>query len=360
MKHKKSKIFLVIILVLLAGLIGARLYLPYWVKDYVNKEINALEGHSGGITDVDIHLWRGAYSIHGLNIVKTGSGIDEPFVAADTIDLSVEWRALWYGKIVAELDFYKVDLIFAKSQTGEGAGWVGLIDAISPFDINRMEVHSGRVAYVDFAAAPPVNLFVNDINARVTNLRNVEERGAALPSDISITGTSIGDGAIDISGNMNILKETPDMDISFGLDEAKLTSFNDYAIEAAGIDFTTGNVGIYGEVAALDGVLDGYVKILATDISLIDLQEDSNPIALIWESAVSAFMEIFENQSRDQFALRIPITGDIKNPERDMWSAFISIFQNAFAGAFMKGEDGTISLDNIMRYQDESEAPQED
>ncbi len=121
MRHKKTKIFLSIIILLALALIGARIYLPYWVKDYVNGEINKLEGYSGQVADIDIHLWRGAYQIHKLDIRKTGSGIPVPFVAVETVDLSVEWRALFEGAIVAEIDLMNANLNFAVSSKGQTA-----------------------------------------------------------------------------------------------------------------------------------------------------------------------------------------------------------------------------------------------
>jgi hypothetical protein len=115
--------------------------LPYWVKDYVNKEINELKGYSGSIADIDINLWRGAYQIHDLRIFKTDADIPVPFVAIKTSDLSVQWSALFDGAIVAEIDLYDADLNFAvgkaggEIQTGEGAAWTKFVDALSPLDI---------------------------------------------------------------------------------------------------------------------------------------------------------------------------------------------------------------------------------
>lgn len=154
MSRRKTwkRIGLVSIVLLAVALVGARIYLPYWVTDYVNARIAELDGYGGSIADVDIHLWRGAYTIHGLDIYKTKGGLKEPFVAADSIDLSIEWRALFKGSIVAEVDINGINFNIAKSQTGAGAGWDKLVDALSPVDINRLNVNSGRVAYLDKAA----------------------------------------------------------------------------------------------------------------------------------------------------------------------------------------------------------------
>jgi hypothetical protein len=360
MHHKKTKITFIILAILIGGLIGARIYLPYWVTDYVNNQINALDGYGGKVDDIDIHLWRGAYSIHGLDIYKTDGGMKEPFLAADTIDLSIEWRALIFDwALVAEIDIYGSDLVFTKSQTGEGADWENFVDSLFPFDINRVEVHSGEVAYKDYSTDPVINLFVENINARVTNLRNTEEREVDLPSDLKITGQSIGGGSLDLGGKMNTMLNTPDFDLDLELSGADLTAFNEYAEKYAAIDFESGTIGVYAEMAAADGNLTGYVKPVATGVSLVDVGgQDTNPLNIIWESLASVVMEIFENQPADQFALRIPVEGSLDNPERELWPAIISIFQNAFAGAFTKNSDGIINFRDALKYQDNEAAQQ--
>ena len=104
--------------VVVAVLVAARLALPYVVKDYVNRKLASLEAYDGHVDDIDIHLWRGAYSIDGLEIVKTGASRPVTFFKADRIDLSVEWRSLARGKVVSEAVFLapEINLVQGKSE----------------------------------------------------------------------------------------------------------------------------------------------------------------------------------------------------------------------------------------------------
>src|SRR5688500_4672198 len=103
--------------VLIAGLIGLRIALPGIVLDYVNKELDQLEGYSGRVEDIDNSLWRGSYQIQGIRIVKSNGRIPMPFFAADELDISVEWGALFDGDIVAEIDLHRPKLNFVKGPT---------------------------------------------------------------------------------------------------------------------------------------------------------------------------------------------------------------------------------------------------
>src|SRR5690349_20203561 len=100
----KRKTVIVLLAVALL-LIAARVAMPYFVEDYANDKLASLDSYHGHVGDIDIHLWRGAYSIDDIEIVKTGASRPVPFFRADRLDLSVEWRSLFRGSIVSEASF---------------------------------------------------------------------------------------------------------------------------------------------------------------------------------------------------------------------------------------------------------------
>lgn len=53
----RRKVTLIIVVVLVA----ARLTMPYFVRNYVNKTLSELNGYTGSVEDNDIALIRGAY-----------------------------------------------------------------------------------------------------------------------------------------------------------------------------------------------------------------------------------------------------------------------------------------------------------
>jgi hypothetical protein len=348
MKVSRRRAILASVIVVLAVLAGARLYLPVWLTDYINKEIARLDGYSGSVGDVDVHLWRGAYTIYDMNIYKTESYIPVPFVAVAATDLSVEWRALLAGAIVAKIDLYDADLNFAvgnghEVQGTQDAGWARFVDALSPLEINRFTVNDGRLAFRDFSAGGPGDLFVDDIDLRVENLRAVREGDSALPSPVRLAGTSIGGGKVSAEGAMNILKDIPDFDYDIKLEHADLTAMNDFARKHAGVDFEGGVLDIYVEAAAKDGAVTGYVKPLATGVEMVDIEEDGDLVSIAWQSLVSVFAELFENQSEDQLATRVEISGRLDDPDTDTWSAVTGIFENTF-NAFIHDTDHAVDF----------------
>ena len=78
---------------LLLLLLALHLALPYLVRDYLNGKLADMGDYRGHIADVDLALWRGAYRIDGLSIVKDNGKVPVPFLDAPSIDLSVSWQA---------------------------------------------------------------------------------------------------------------------------------------------------------------------------------------------------------------------------------------------------------------------------
>lgn len=98
----KSRLGQAVIAIVLI-LIALRIALPYIVKDYVNKTLSEIPGYKGIVEDIDMNLWRGAYEIEKVSLVKTDGKVPVPFFSADKIDLSVQWGALFEGSIVGEI-----------------------------------------------------------------------------------------------------------------------------------------------------------------------------------------------------------------------------------------------------------------
>jgi hypothetical protein len=59
-----------ITLLVIAAILGiARALLPWQVRKYVNRTLDRNEAYEGRIGAVEIHLWRGAYSIRDVKIL---------------------------------------------------------------------------------------------------------------------------------------------------------------------------------------------------------------------------------------------------------------------------------------------------
>src|SRR5829696_6016573 len=151
----RSKLLWFIVVLVVAAVV-VRAMLPIWVRDYVNRKLDEMPDYDGNIAEVDIHLWRGAYTIRQVEIVKTTGQVPVPFFSAPIVDLSVEWKALLDGAFVGEIQFEQPKINFvhgrssATSQVGVDKPWTDKIRELFPLKINRFTVRDGEVHYRDF------------------------------------------------------------------------------------------------------------------------------------------------------------------------------------------------------------------
>ncbi|MBW3546246.1 MAG: DUF748 domain-containing protein, partial [Bacteroidetes bacterium] len=218
--------------------------------------------------------------------------------------------------------------------------WTEVVKSLMPLTINRLEVQQGKMTYLDTSTKPAVTLHIDSLHLIALNLANVEEEGNKLPSTVSLTGSSIGGGQLKGNMKINVLKEIPDFDLKMELIKVDLTSINDF-IEAYGkFDVERGRLDMYAELTLTDGHVEGYVKPFFEDLKVLDWEKDKEEDGFLraaWEAIAGLFTEAAENQPRDQVATRVPISGDINQPDTDISSTVLNVLRHAFINAFNKG-----------------------
>src|SRR5215510_11302519 len=99
-RKKRRRIWLIVVASLLVVLIVFRLMLPSILLRYVNRQLTMIDGYRGHVDDIDVALIRGAYVIRNLKLDKTDGKVPVPFFQAKTIDISIQWGALFHGMVV--------------------------------------------------------------------------------------------------------------------------------------------------------------------------------------------------------------------------------------------------------------------
>ncbi len=359
MENNKRKIYkkkrYVIPLVIIGIIIIARLLLPFFVKKYVNNVLADIPGYYGHVDDIDISLIRGAYVINNLYLNKVNAGSEVPFLDFEKTDISVEWKSLFNGRIVSEIIMTHPTVIYVFEDQGEDAtsdpdidDWTKALTDLVPIDINNFEIKDGKIAFVEVTANPTIDLHMDHVNLQATNLRNVVEQEKTLPSDIHATAVSIGDGEFKLNGKMNLVKQIPDMDIAFSLENASITALNDFTNHYAGIDFAEGNFNVFSEMAIADGYLKGYVKPLLKDSKLISKEQDGF-FNTLWEGFVGFFKFVLKNKGNNTLATKVPIEGDLTNVNSKVLPTIINTVKNGWVKAFKGVVDDDITFDDAEK-----------
>jgi hypothetical protein len=343
-------------------LIIIRLILPYVVLHYANKTLENMDGYYGHINDIDLAIYRGAYKINGMYLdkVDTITKNRTEFFEVRTIDLSVEWRALFRGRIVGELDFDDPHLIFTKDKVepaevrADSTDFRELLDDFMPLDINRFEIFNGEVYYLDHTSSPKVNIKMNAMHVLALNLSSVVD-SAVLPSSV-VASAKVYRGTLDFNMKLNALARQSTFDMNAELNNTYLPDLNEFFKAYAKIDVNKGTFGLYTEIAAEKGRFTGYVKPVIKDLDVLGAEDrKDNILQKMWEGIAGLGGFVLKNQKEDQIATKIPLNGTFKNSDADVWSAVIDLLRNAFIAALQPSIDYQINLNSVDAQEEEDE-----
>ncbi|HET6430630.1 DUF748 domain-containing protein [Dyella sp.] len=336
---------LFVALAVLAALLVIRALLPYAVRHYLNARMDRMGDYHGHIDDIDIHLWRGAYSIDDLRIAKVSGKLPVPLLQAPHTEIALSWRALSHGVLRGKIDFRQPVVNFVDgrgegdSQSGKGVDWRAKLRLLTPIRLDELTVHGGTVTFRSFVATPRVDLKMTEVEATASNLTNIDRRGGSRVARLRASARLLGDARLQTQASFDPLSHFGDFAYQLQVTGVDLTRANDLARAYAGLDFAGGHGDFTMELQARDGALEGYAKPLFKDLQIFSWQQDvqqqhKNPIKLAWEALAQGVTSLFKNHAKDQFATRVPIRGRIDDRELGAVQAILGVLRNAFVQAY--------------------------
>ncbi|MFJ2536197.1 MULTISPECIES: DUF748 domain-containing protein [unclassified Pseudomonas] len=327
-------------------LIALHIALPYLVRDYLNGKLADMGDYRGQITDVDLALWRGAYKINGLKIVKVDGKVPVPFVNAPLIDLSVSWHSLWYDHaVVAEVQFIKPEVNFVDggnkqdSQTGKGTDWREQLGKLLPITLNEVRISDGRINFRNFNSKPPVNMNATNVDASLYNLTNVVDTAGKRNARFEGKALLLGHAPLETTATFDPLSNFEDFEFRLRARDIELKRMNDFASAYGKFDFNAGHGDVVIEAKAENAKLTGYIKPLLRDVEVFNWQQDvenknKSIFRSVWEALVGGTETVLKNQGKNQFATKVELSGNVHQQDINAFEAFLQILRNGFIQAF--------------------------
>lgn len=264
-----------LILGLLLLLACIRIALPYVGLHLINKALSEkLGAYHGQIEDFDLTLYRGAYQLQGLVIKKRQTDLP-PLLSIKEIDLSLAWRALLRGKLLADLHLDEPTLRLLDSEKAterqfgreeSASNWRAAFDVIVPMQIASLAAEGGRVHFLSRSAGEPRPVDIDQITVSVLDLRS-RDRHALSP--VKLKGRLQSHAELKVEGRLNPLAESRRADLNFELKGFRMDTVNDALRTYVPIDITRGLLSLYGEVILQESDAEGYAKIFLHDGDVI-------------------------------------------------------------------------------------------
>jgi len=346
----------VALLILAALLVAARTAMPTAVRWYVNRTIDQNPLYDGNIGEIDIHLWRGAYTINQIRIVKTTGNVPVPFFAAKQVDLAIQWNALLHGKLVGRVLMVAPELNFvddreaSNAQTGDGGPWLKMIRDLFPFRINNTLIRDGSVHFRAFHTEPPVDVYLSQLNGSIDNLTNIRDDTAPLIATVSARGRAMDQADFEYEMKLNPFSYYPQFELGVRLLGLDVTKTNALARAYGAFDFEKGWFDLVVELSARGGQLQGYVKPLFRDAQVFSLRNDireENVLQTFWEALVGVTTQVLKNPPRNQFGTVVPLRGDVSGPRTDILQTVGNVLYNAFIRAYLPRLEGISDVNGL-------------
>lgn len=343
------------ILTLLILAVVIRLALPYAVRYYVNRQLNHIPEYQGHVEKVHLHLYRGAYSVENLQIVKTNGSVPVPFISMPEMDLAVDWHELFHGSVVGRVIAFQPQVNFvngptsANSQLEVHQDWKQTLESLFPFDLNRFQVNDGDIRYRDFYREPKVDIYVTNLFATATNLTNSRDMTERLPAGLIAHGNTIGHGYLSLELHLDPLANQPTFKLQAAISNMDLVALNDFMRAYGNFDVARGTFQLYTEMVAADGKFGGYLKPFFQNLHIFDWQKERKKdiLDIFWEAIVAGTATVFKNQPHNQLATKIPVSGSFGKTNVDLWATVGGVLRNAFIRALVPTIDRSVRMQDV-------------
>lgn len=344
-----------IVVTLVVVLIAARLALPSFLQREINRKLSDVPGYSGHVGRVGVHLYRGAYSLHEVEIRQQSGEVAQPFFSARVIDFSLAWGELFHGKIVSKIFIDGGEINFVRGPADESSQlkvdrrWQDVVDAIFPINITHLEIKDGLIHYLDTAKTPKVDVYIRNLHAIATGLRNrPAKNGVEFPATVSLEGESIGGGHLTLNIQAEPLATQPHFYCTLSLEDVVMPALNNFLLAYANVDVSNGNFRLFVEIGAKSGRFEGYVKPFFEHLVFkAQNRRAGSAWHEIWETTVAGLVKLFKNKSRDQLGMKIPVQGDFSGTRADVWRAIVTMVHNGFIKGLPQNIEGSINAEEV-------------
>lgn len=204
-------------------------------------------------------------------------------------------------------------------------------------DVQKMVFHDSRLNFKDQASNPPYVLYIENMNLTLTNLSNHQSQGL---SHIDLTGDFMGSGRTHVFGTFVAAKGGPQFTTNIAIVKTDLPALNPLLKAHGRVEAAHGFFTLYAQLGLKDSRMAGYAKPLFSDVKVHPAKNKKKTILQRAEAAItSAAADLLKNRKTHKVASQFKISGNLKNPNANIWQAFAEVLRNAFVKAILPGFD---------------------
>lgn len=319
-------------------LVAIRIALPWIVEAGANRVLNQHDTLRGHVGDVDLKLWRGACQVLDIEIGRRDPHGSPPFFTAAVTEMSVDWKSLFRGRLLAKGRVTQPVINLAALPVGEGEEAVeeaeDMADQVMPVKISRIDVLDGIVRFPHDPKLGLSRVEITHLEATAEDIRVTDDPSNKTDTKVRATASAPGDGRLSVLLNFDPFSEPVKFNVDARIENVKLPELNPVLRAYLDMDVESGTGSIYAEAKADEGRFQGYVKPIFKDLNVLALGREKATLGQkIKEGLADAVKQVFENQKEDTVGARVPFSGSFDSPSVGVWPAVGTVLRHAFVQA---------------------------
>lgn len=310
---KKLKYLILGIVILL---VAARLLAPSLILRKLNQTLATMDGpFCGHLADLDLALIRGAYQLEGLEMRRWSADrtrCDEKILGVKSLDISLSWSQLLRAKARLKVEANEPEIMInslidalsggrntrQEAQQGAEESW----DALIPWRIDALRISQGKAVYQLFGDGG-ITAPLENIEAEATGIETGNSSGR--PILFRAKANVFGDSPLLVAGSVALGGQAR-WDADFSIRDLNLQKTNPFLYNRLPMTFTTGKLSLYGETAGRGAELEGYTRLLFSQIDVVSSKEKWKNFGQgVIELVSSLFFTVVENTKRQNVATEL-------------------------------------------------------
>lgn len=189
--------------------------------------------------------------------------------------------------------------------------------------IDRIDMDKGNMDFADLSMTPKFSVQVHGLTGMVSGLNSGPERYTSM----QLSGRVNEFGSLSISGELQPFDYRKQSDINMEFKNISTNSLSPYAAKFAGRKIESGSLSLSLDYKVANNQLEGTNSIILEKLVLGDKVSSPDAMDLPLDMAISLLED--DNGKID---IKLPITGDLNNPEFEMKAVINKAIGNLLGG----------------------------
>jgi hypothetical protein len=331
--------------VLIAIVVAIRLLIDPIATHYTRKGLNDVEGMSGDFQRVHVTVFPPGYEIRRIKLIEEPEGdARHPLFYAERVGISVDWRALFRGRVAARarLDEPKIT-ITKRSEAPQKKEKVAIPDVdvalrkVIPARVERIEVRDGEVVYRDLTAPRHPQIWLHELELSAENLATREKLAGGRPATVNARGKLGKSGVVTAFVSANPFADKLEFAGEVSLKGWKVAELFDLVQPPTKLQTPEGTLDVFAEFRAKGAAITGGVKPVLKNVKVRPTEDNIGNRLKAW--VADKGLRLFSDRVPDRNAVAtvVPIKGRLDDPDIQLWPTILGVIRNAFVEGISSG-----------------------